>query len=79
LATKIRLQLVGRKKNPFYHISVMNSTSKRDGKSIEKLGYYDAIRHIGKINTDRYNYWLKCGAKPTERVKSILKKLSSKS
>ena len=48
---KIRLKRVGRKKKPFYRIVLMESLSRRDGKSIAEIGYYDPIKKI--INMDK--------------------------
>lgn len=70
---KIRLQRIGRKKKPFYKIVVANSRSPRDGKYNEQIGTYspmlprDSAERV-KINIERAEHWLKCGAQPTDRV-----------
>ncbi len=76
MAVKIRLQRKGRKKRPFYHIVAADARSKRDGRFIERLGFYNPIQDPAEvsINTDRVLYWIKCGAQPTQTVKSILSK-----
>lgn len=73
---KIRFKRVGRKKYPFYRIVVMNSQTKRDGKVIEELGYYNPLTKILQINLSRTLIRIDNGAKPTEVVKNILYKSS---
>lgn len=73
----IRLARGGAKKRPFYHIVVTDSRSKRDGRSIERLGFYNPVAASNEkalvINTDRVAYWTGQGAKPSERVSALLK------
>lgn len=73
---KIRLQRVGAKKAPFYHIVVADSRSPRDGKIIEQIGTYDPMTNPSTIVVDKEKLekWTKNGAKPTESVKSLLEK-----
>ena len=73
---KIRLQRVGAKKAPFYHIVVADSKSPRDGKIIEQLGTYDPMTNPEKITLDKEKVekWIKNGAKPTDTVKALIKK-----
>ena len=73
---KIRLQRVGAKKAPFYHIVVADSRSPRDGKIIEQIGTYDPMTNPATIvvNQEKLATWTKNGAKPTESVKSLLEK-----
>jgi len=76
MPVRIRLRRQGRRNRPFFWIVVANSRSPRDGKYIEKLGYYDPIPHpeIIEINIDRAIYWLNNGAQPTEAVVPLLRK-----
>lgn len=75
---KIRLKRAGRKKKPFYKIVVMESLSKRDGKSIAELGYYDPIKKLMNFNTlDLYKY-INFGAYPTDSVRHLIEKLIEK-
>lgn len=74
---KIRLARRGTHKRPFYHIVVANASAPRDGKFIEKLGFYDPLvskDHAQrlKLNGDRAAHWLSCGAQPTDRVLGFL-------
>ncbi|CAM9089965.1 unnamed protein product [Discosporangium mesarthrocarpum] len=71
---KIRFKRCGRKKYPFYRIVVMDSRTKRDGKTIEDLGFYNPITKTFKINRKQTLTRLNYGAKPTEVVKYLLKK-----
>lgn len=71
----MRLQRHGRKKAPFYHIVVAHSTSPRDGKFIERLGYYNPTKVPAQItlDVDKALQWLHNGAEPTTTVNAILK------
>ena len=74
---KIRLQRVGKKKAPFYHIVVADSRSPRDGRIIEKIGTYDPMTDPATVVLDKavVEKWIKNGAKPTDTVKALLEKL----
>ncbi|MBR3697783.1 MAG: 30S ribosomal protein S16 [Clostridia bacterium] len=76
---KIRLQRVGKKKAPFYHIVVADSRRARDGKIIEQIGTYDPMTNPGTIELDKEKVatWIKNGAKPTDTVKKLIE-VSSK-
>ena len=71
---KIRLQRVGKKKAPFYHIVVADSKSPRDGKIIEQIGTYNPMTNPSEIVLDKEKgeKWIKNGAKPTETVKHLI-------
>ena len=68
---KIRLQRVGKKKAPFYHIVVADSKSPRDGKIIEQIGTYNPMCEPSEVILDKEKVekWIKNGEKPTEKVK----------
>ncbi len=75
----IRLARGGSKKHPFYHIVVTDSRQPRDGRYIERLGYYNPMSTGNdvplKINDEkRVEYWLSQGAQPSAQVKSLIKK-----
>jgi small subunit ribosomal protein S16 len=72
----IRLTRLGAKKRPFYRIVVAEKRSKRDGRFVEMLGYYDPCRDPLelKLNRERLSYWIKRGAQPTETVLSLMKR-----
>ncbi|MFN3966331.1 MAG: 30S ribosomal protein S16 [Endomicrobiia bacterium] len=78
MAVRIRLSRVGRPKQAVYRIIAIDSRKKRDGKPIEVLGHYDPKKDKDKIklNYERYSWWLKVGAQPSETVSSLVKKLN---
>lgn len=72
----IRLTRMGAKKKPFYRIVVTEKRSKRDGRFVEAVGYYDPCRKPAdvKIDRERVNYWIERGAQPSETVRSLIKR-----
>ena len=73
---KIRLQRMGKKKAPFYHIVVADSKSPRDGKIIERIGTYNPMTNPATVELDNEKVatWIKNGAKPTDTVKALIEK-----
>ncbi|WP_126455779.1 30S ribosomal protein S16 [Sulfuriflexus mobilis] len=74
----IRLSRSGAKKRPFYHIVVTDSRNRRDGRYLERLGFYNPVARSEKedslrIDTDRVAHWVKLGAQTSERVAKLLK------
>lgn len=73
----IRLARSGAKKRPFYHVVVTDSRSSRDGRFIERLGFYNPIaaEHEEKLRIDRERvvYWTSKGAKTSDAVARLLK------
>jgi len=76
LAVKLRLTRRGKKKQPFYRIVAADSRSRRDGKYIEKIGYYNPLTNPAEIIIDEEKafYWLKNGAIPTDTVENLFSK-----
>lgn len=76
MAVKIRLTRMGRKKRPFYRIVVADERAPRDGRYIEAIGYYNPIENppVIQINETSANLWLDQGAKPSDTVRSLLRK-----
>ncbi|HBB26354.1 MAG TPA: 30S ribosomal protein S16 [Bacteroidetes bacterium] len=71
---KLRLRRRGRKKHPFYDIVAIDGRARRDGASIERIGYVDPMttpKHV-VIETERAIHWLSVGAQPTDIVRQIL-------
>ena len=68
---KLRLKKYGRKGQPCYRIVAMDSRVKRDGRSIEELGFYNPITDETHLKFQRINARLKDGAKPSDTVKHI--------
>jgi len=73
---KLRLRRMGAKKRPSYRIVAADSRSKRDGRIIEQIGFYDPLTEPAtiKLNEERAAYWLSVGAQPTETVHILLRK-----
>lgn len=73
----IRLARHGSKKNPFYHITVTDRTNSRDGRFVERVGFYNPVaqgRAEGlRVDLDRVEYWLSVGAQPSDVVKKLIK------
>ena len=73
----IRLARGGANKRPFYHVVATDSRNSRDGRYIERLGYYNPIAKGGEVrlqlNQERVQYWLGHGAQPSARVASLIK------
>lgn len=71
---KLRLKRTGRKRSPSYRLVIMENTTRRDGRPIEEVGYYDPISKKSKFDTDKIKNWLSYGVKPTSTVANLLKK-----
>ncbi|WP_017719623.1 30S ribosomal protein S16 [Kamptonema formosum] len=71
---KLRLKRYGKKQEVSYRIVAINSTSRRDGRPLEELGFYNPRTNETKLNEAAIVNRLKQGAQPTETVRSILKK-----
>ncbi len=73
----IRLARGGAKKRPFYHVVVTDSRSRRDGRYIERVGFFNPIAKGGEVrlNLDdaRVQYWLSQGAQTSDRVAALIK------
>ena len=71
----IRLARHGAKKRPFYHVTVAEKSAPRDGRFIERIGFYNPIAQGGEvplsIDLARFDHWLSQGALPTERVDQL--------
>ena len=73
----IRLARGGSKKRPFYHVVVADSRCARDGRYIERLGYFNPVARGNEealnLEQERIQHWISKGAQPSDRVKSLLK------
>ncbi len=73
---KIRLSRGGAKKKPFYHIIVADSRKSRDGRNIERLGFFNPVARGQeerlRVDLERIDYWTSVGAQVTDRVKSLV-------
>ena len=77
MATVIRLKRIGAKKDPVFRIVVADSRARRDGRFVEQLGFYNAQPKEAEVRVDmeRAAYWLGVGAKPSDQVRSLFKKV----
>ena len=75
----IRLSRGGSKKNPFYHVDVKDSRRSRDGRYIERVGFFNPGARGGeerlRIDLDRIEHWLGHGANTSDRVAALVKEL----
>ena len=73
----IRLARGGAKKRPFYHLVVTDSRNRRDGRFIERVGFFNPIARGNEtrlnLKKERIQYWLSQGAQTSDRVASLLK------
>ena len=73
----IRLSRGGSKKRPFYHLSVTNSRSARNGRFIERIGFFNPVARGQeerlRIDADRLAHWVGQGAQLSERVEQLVK------
>jgi small subunit ribosomal protein S16 len=70
----LRLKRSGRKKQPSYRLVVMENTTRRDGRPIEQVGYYNTITKQSYFDVSKIKKWLDYGVKPTQTVLNLLKK-----
>jgi small subunit ribosomal protein S16 len=73
----IRLSRGGAKKRPFYHVVVTDSRNRRDGRYIERLGFFNPLSKGSeermRIDLDRIDHWVGTGARMSDRVASLVK------
>jgi small subunit ribosomal protein S16 len=73
----IRLSRGGAKKRPFYHIVATDSRNRRDGRYLERLGFFNPVasgqEEKLRIDLERVDYWLGHGARPSDRVAALVK------
>lgn len=74
---KIRLSRGGAKKRPFYHIIVTDSRNARDGRNIERVGYFNPIASGNEkrieLDAERVKHWVANGAQLTDKVRLLVK------
>ncbi|GAB4247516.1 MAG: hypothetical protein Kow0027_09320 [Saprospiraceae bacterium] len=75
MAVKIRLQRKGKKKKPYYHIVIADARAPRDGKFIERIGFYNpqTVPATIEVDRDKAYDWLQKGAQPTDTVRAMLR------
>lgn len=74
---RIRLSRAGAKGRPFYHVVVTDQRSARDGRNIERVGYYNPVAQGAEqrvvLDLARVDHWVKNGAQLTDKVRNLLK------
>ena len=75
MAVKIRLKRMGKIRQPYYRVVVVDARKKRDGRVIEEIGKYHPKEEPSfiEVTSERAQYWLGVGAQPTEAVEALLK------
>jgi small subunit ribosomal protein S16 len=72
----IRLSRGGAKKRPFFHLTVTDSRTSRDGRYIERIGFFNPVARGNeerlRVDLDRVNHWVSQGAQVSERVASLV-------
>ena len=72
----IRLARGGAKKRPFYHVVVTDSRNRRDGRYIERIGFFNPVARGQeerlRVDLERVDYWTGVGAQVSDRVKSLV-------
>jgi len=71
---KLRLKRYGRKKKPIYRIVAIDAKSRREGKALKEVGFYDPIKENTQLDIPSIISLLQTGAQPTDTVKYILYK-----
>jgi small subunit ribosomal protein S16 len=74
MSVAIRFARQGKKKSPFYRIVAADKRNARDGKFIELLGTYHPITKALKLDTERYQKWIKVGAKPSGTLAAVVRR-----
>lgn len=80
MAVRIRLKRIGKnpKKRPYFRVAVFDETRNRDSLFLEEIGFYNPTKNppLININKERYDFWVKQGAKPSDTLRSLIKKLN---
>jgi small subunit ribosomal protein S16 len=71
---KLRLKRTGRKRSPAYRLVIMENTTRRDGRPIDEVGYYNPLTKKSNFDKIKIIKWLNYGVKPTQTVFNLLKK-----
>ncbi|MBE9028606.1 30S ribosomal protein S16 [filamentous cyanobacterium LEGE 11480] len=71
---KLRLKRLGKKREPSYRVVVAQSTSRRDGRPIAEVGFYNPRTKETRLDMEAIQEWIKNGAQPTDVVQKLLTK-----
>ena len=75
MAVKLKLTRLGSKKHPFYRVVAANDETRRDGRPLQLLGYYNPMTNPADVtlDADKSKEWLARGAEPTDTVRALIK------
>ena len=76
MAVAIRFSRQGKKRSPFYRIVAADKRSARDGRFIELLGTYHPLTKVLKLDAERYDKWIKVGARPSGTLAAIIRRVN---
>ena len=71
---KLRLKRMGRKKQPTYRLVIIENTSRRDGRPVEQVGYYNPLTKESYFDIEKIRKWLSHGVQPTQTAQDLLRK-----
>lgn len=71
---KLRFKRTGRKRSPAYRVVIMENSFRRDGRSIDEVGYYNPLTKNYQLDAEKIKKWLSYGVQPTKTVENLLKK-----
>jgi small subunit ribosomal protein S16 len=74
---KLRLKRFGKKREPSYRVVVAQSTSRRDGRPVAEVGFYNPRSKETRLDMEAIQDWIRKGAQPTETVQKLLTKAQS--
>ncbi|MDD6181887.1 MAG: 30S ribosomal protein S16 [Desulfovibrionaceae bacterium] len=76
MAVKLKLTRMGSKKRPFYRVVAANNETRRDGRPLELLGYYNPMTNPAdiKLDMEKVNAWIARGAEATDTVRALIRK-----
>lgn len=72
MSVSIKLSRYGAKKSPFYRIVAQTTKSKRDGKALDILGWWNPNKKTKEINKEKISEWIKKGAIVTDGAKKVI-------
>ena len=75
MAGTLKMTRLGSKKHPFYRVVAANDETRRDGRPLQLLGYYNPMTNPAevKLDADKIKEWLARGAEPTDTVRALIK------
>ncbi|MCK9240285.1 30S ribosomal protein S16 [Desulfocurvus sp.] len=81
MAMKLRLTRMGSKKRPFYRIVAVDSPTRRDGRALDYVGYYNPMVEPVelKVDQEKVKMWIERGAQPSDTVRALLKQAAKAS